>query len=293
VSADQKKPSWLRRRLPSGPQYEQTRRLLLKDGLHTVCQEAQCPNMFECFSRHTATFLILGDRCTRQCTFCAVHHGTLQPPDPTEPERVASAAEALGLQYVVITSVTRDDLEDGGARLFAETIRTVRERLAGIRIEVLIPDFQGDRNALQKVLDAAPDVLNHNLETVLRLYPSVRPQADYGRSLKLLERAATTQPRVLTKSGMMLGLGETDDEIHQSLVDLRASGCRIVTIGQYLRPSSAHHPVVRFVPPAEFESWRIAALALGFDEAACAPFVRSSYNAHEAFGRVCDNRSAK
>jgi lipoyl synthase len=293
VSPDQKKPVWLRRRLPSGPQYEQTRNLLRKGKLHTVCQEAQCPNMFECFSRHTATFLILGDRCTRRCTFCAVLHGPLQPPDPTEPERVASAVVELGLQYVVITSVTRDDLGDGGARMFAETIRKVRERSAGVRIEVLIPDFGGDRGALQKVLEAAPDVLNHNLETVPRLYPSVRPQADYGRSLTLLQQAAKAVPGVPTKSGIMLGLGETHEEVHQTLIDLRSTGCRIVTIGQYLRPSSTHHPVVRFVPPAEFENWRLAALAQGFDEAASGPFVRSSYRAQDAFGRlgVCDNHS--
>ncbi len=278
-----KKPSWLRRRLPSGPQYEQTRRLLRHEGLHTVCQEAQCPNIFECFSRQTATFLILGDRCTRRCTFCAVQHGPFQEPDPMEPERVAAAVATLGLRYVVITSVTRDDLADGGARIFAETIRTVRERSRGVRIEVLIPDFQGDRHALQTVLNAAPDVLNHNLETVPRLYSAVRPQADYGRSLELLQRAAAAAPHIPTKSGIMLGLGEDAHEIRQTLADLRAVGCRIVTIGQYLRPSAAHLAVERFVPPAEFESWRVEALAMGFTEAASGPFVRSSYRAHEAF----------
>ncbi len=286
MSTDQKKPSWLRRRLPSGPQYEQTRRLLRRGGLHTVCQEAQCPNVFECFSRHTATFLILGDHCTRRCTFCAVQHGPLQPPDGGEPGRVAEAVAELCLRYVVITSVTRDDLADGGAAVFAATIRNVRERSPGVRIEVLIPDFQGDPAALQAVLAAAPDVLNHNLETVPRLYPKVRPQADYRRSLELLQRAASAVPRIPTKSGIMLGLGEHPHEIRQTLADLRRIGCQIITIGQYLRPSPAHLAVERFVPPAEFEAWRTEALAMGFDEASCGPFVRSSYRAHESFDRL-------
>lgn len=281
----QQKPSWLRRRLPNGLQYEQTRRLIRKVHLHTVCQEARCPNMFECFASRTATFLILGDRCTRQCTFCAVQHGPQQPADPDEPRRVAAAAAELGLRYVVITSVTRDDLTDGGAGHFAATISKVRETVAKIRIEVLIPDFQGDQAALVTVLDAAPDVLNHNLETMPRLYATVRPQADYHRSLELLRQATAYAPRIPTKSGIMLGLGEEENEIRHTLSDLRATGCRIVTIGQYLRPSSGHHPVVRFVTPEEFERWRQEALALGFDEAACGPFVRSSYRAHDTFDR--------
>jgi lipoic acid synthetase len=284
--AKTKKPPWLRRRLPRGPEYEQTRRLIRQEQLHTVCQEAQCPNMFECFSHHTATFLILGDRCTRNCTFCAVQQGMMAPPDPAEPERVARAVAKLGLRYVVITSVTRDDLPDGGAGLYADTIRTVRKYSPEAKIEVLIPDFRGDPDALHAVLDAAPDILNHNLETVPRLYPAVRPQADYGRSLELLRRATQIAHRIPTKSGIMLGLGETEAEIRRTLGDLRAVGCRIVTIGQYLRPTAAHHAVIRFASPEEFAKWHGEALAMGFTEASCGPFVRSSYRAHDTFERM-------
>jgi lipoic acid synthetase len=287
------KPHWLRRRLPSGPQYEQTRQLLRKGHLHTVCQEARCPNMFECFSKHTATFLILGDHCTRACTFCAVQHGPLQPPDPDEPQRVARAAAELGLTYVVVTSVTRDDLPDGGAGAFAATIQAVTRTVPQARVEVLIPDFQGDRQALRTVLAAAPHVLNHNIETVPRLYASVRPQADYRRSLRLLERTGRYAPGIPAKSGLMLGLGETDNEIEKTLMDLRRSGCRIVTLGQYLQPTQAHHPVKRFVPPEEFDRWRETALAMGFDEAASAPFVRSSYRAHESYRQACKKDPAR
>lgn len=282
-----KKPDWLRRRLPSGPEYEQTRQLLRKGHLHTVCQEAQCPNMFECFARHTATFLILGDRCTRNCSFCAVRHGPRQLPDPDEPERVARTVAELGLSYVVITSVTRDDLPDGGAAAFAATIQAVTQTVPRPRVEVLIPDFQGDPNALQTVLDAGPDILNHNIETVPRLYDTVRPQADYRRSLRLLQRASLYQPEIPTKSGIMLGLGETEEEIENVLRDLREAGCRIVTLGQYLQPTPAHHPVDRFVTPDEFERWRAVALDLGFEEAASGPFVRSSYRAQDSFRKVC------
>lgn len=280
------KPPWLRVRLPSGPRYEQTRRLLELGRLHTVCQEAGCPNMFECFSRHTATFLILGDHCTRNCTFCAVKQGVPHPPDPDEPRRVADAAAELKLRYVVVTSVTRDDLPDGGADQFAATIRSLRRRIAGVRVEVLIPDFQGDPQALQTVLDARPDVLNHNIESVPRLYATVRPQAVYERSLRLLERAAVRAPRITTKSGLMLGLGETDDEIRTSLTDLRRVRCRIITLGQYLQPGPDNHPVVRYVPPEEFSRWRDAALGMGFDEAVAGPFVRSSYQAERSFRKT-------
>lgn len=277
------KPPWLKRRLPSGPTYEQTRALLHSGNLHTVCQEANCPNIFECFSRHTATFLILGDRCTRHCSFCAVQHGPSGPPDAAEPRRVADAAARMRLSYVVVTSVTRDDLPDGGAALFAETITQLRKQIPGVRIEVLIPDFQGNPEALQIVLKAAPDVLNHNIETVARLYEVVRPQADYNRSLQLLERVHRDGPPIPTKSGLMLGLGEDDDEIRMTLQDLRAVKCRILTLGQYLRPSRRHHPVSRYVPPEEFDSWRSEALAMGFDQVASGPFVRSSYNADAIF----------
>ena len=282
----ERKPPWLKRRLPSGPDYEQTRRLIRRQGLHTVCQEAACPNMFECFSNHTATFLILGDLCTRNCSFCNVAHGRPGAPDLREPARVAEAAAEMGLAYVVITSVTRDDLPDGGASVFAETIRTLRSRISGVRIEVLIPDFQGDAAALKTVLDSGPDVLNHNIETVPRLYPEVRPQADYRRSLALLVRAHRLAEHIPTKSGIMLGLGEKDGEIRRTLMDLRETGCSILTLGQYLRPGPNHHPVARYVHPQEFETWRRAALDMGFKAAASEPFVRSSYHAHEAFRKA-------
>lgn len=278
-----KKPSWLKRRLPLGPAYEQTRRRIRAGNLNTVCQQANCPNIFECFSQHTATFLILGDRCTRSCTFCAVQKGPMGPPDPDEPRRVATAAVEMDLQYVVVTSVTRDDLADGGANQFVRTIQAIRRRMGSVRIEVLIPDFQGNEAALQTVLDGRPDVLNHNIETVPRLYPEVRSQAGYGQSLALLKRASKYAPRIPTKSGLMLGLGETGDEVMQALSDLRDMDCQILTLGQYLQPSPDHRPVARYVTPEEFGDWRMTALKMGFDEVSSGPFVRSSYHAKESF----------
>lgn len=283
MHAPSPKPPWLKVRIPSGPRYEQTRRLLREGRLHTVCQEACCPNMFECFSRHTATFLILGAHCTRDCAFCSVSQGPLPPPDPDEPRRVARAAAELGLKYVVVTSVTRDDLPDGGARQFAATIHALREEIAEVRVEVLIPDFQGSREALATVLRARPEVLNHNIETVPRLYAAVRPQAVYQRSIELLAAASAQTPDIPTKSGLMLGLGETDAEIHQTLTDLRRANCRLLTLGQYLQPAPRCHPVIRYVPPDEFDQWRHNALALGFAEVAAGPFVRSSYRAEQSF----------
>jgi lipoic acid synthetase len=283
------KPPWLRRRLPSGPVYEKVRRLLNKGHLHTVCQEAKCPNIWECFSHQTATFLIMGPRCTRNCRFCAVEHGPLSPPDPQEPARVAEAAETMNLSYVVVTSVTRDDLSDGGASFFAETITELRKKMPDILIEVLIPDFQGDADALYTVLKAGTDVLNHNIETVPRLYASVRPEAVYERSLNLLKQAQEYSPDIPTKSGLMLGLGETREEIRGTLSDLRNSGCRILTLGQYLQPSKDHLPVERFIPPEEFDGWRDIALEMGFSVAACGPFVRSSYHAKELFELRIEN----
>jgi lipoic acid synthetase len=279
----QKKPPWLKRRLPSGPEFERTRRRLQQQNLHTVCQEAQCPNIFDCFSRLTATFLILGDHCTRDCSFCAVHKGPGRPVDSDEPRRVAAAALEMGLQYVVLTSVTRDDLPDGGAGHYARTIRALRRAMADVSIEVLIPDFQGDQAALMTVLNAGPNVLNHNLETVPRLYPEVRPQAHYRRSLALLAQASAGFPHIPAKSGLMLGLGETLDEIEQTLLDLRASGCRILTLGQYLQPSAAHYPVQQFITPETFDGLRAMAMGMGFDQVASGPFVRSSYHAKEIF----------
>lgn len=280
------KPPWLKVRIPSGPEYEQTRRLLRDSELHTVCQEACCPNMFECFSRHTATFLILGDHCTRGCGFCAVKHGPLLPIDPDEPRRVARAAASLNLTYVVVTSVTRDDLPDGGAAQFAATIDALRQRIAEVRVEVLIPDFQGSAESLSVVLAARPDILNHNIETVPRLYPTARPEAVYARSLQLLANVSARAPHIPTKSGVMLGLGENDEEIGQTLTDLRQAHCRLLTIGQYLQPSPQNLPVERYVPPSEFDHWRQIALEMGFEEVAAGPFVRSSYQAEKRFAHL-------
>ena len=258
--------------------------------LHTVCQEAMCPNQFECFSNKTATFLIMGPRCTRNCRFCNVALGPEGHPDENEPRRVAKVAAKMGLRYVVVTSVTRDDLSDGGARYFAETIREIRKTIPDARIEVLVPDFQGDEDALKTVLDAEPDVLNHNIETVERLYPTVRPGADYRRSLELLRRVGKHAPEIPAKSGMMLGLGEHDDEIRRTLSDLLGHGCRFLTLGQYLQPSKEHLPVERFVSPEEFESWREKALEMGFQQVASGPFVRSSYHAKDLFQADCEKK---
>jgi lipoic acid synthetase len=281
-----RKPAWLKRRLPAGEAFNQVRELIEAGRLHTVCQEAKCPNIWECYSHRTATFLIMGGRCTRNCRFCSVSPGLPEPLDPDEPERVAEAVERMGLRYAVVTSVTRDDLPDGGAGHFAATLHEIRRRVPGVQIEVLIPDFQGDPAALDVVLRARPDVLNHNIETVPRLYPRVRPQADYRRSLELLRRAGEIAPGTPTKSGLMLGLGERPEEIRQTLLDLRAAGCRILTLGQYLQPSPEHLPVEAYVPPDDFENWRRDALEMGFSEVASAPFVRSSYHAKESFNAL-------
>ncbi len=281
-----RKPGWLKRQLPHGPEFEHIRGLLRQKNLHTVCQEARCPNMWECFSCKTATFLILGAHCSRNCRFCAVEHGIPEPLDPDEPRRVAEAAGQMGLRYVVITSVTRDDLPDGGASQFAAAIHAVRDGVANVRIEVLIPDFQGCRHALKTVLDAGPDVLNHNIETVARLYPVARPQADYRQSLTLLKRVADHAGDIGVKSGLMAGLGETEAELMQTFADLRDAGCRMLTIGQYLQPSRSHLPVASFIAPETFEKWRQIGLAMGFAEVASAPFVRSSYQARDLYKAV-------
>jgi len=277
------KPRWLKKRLPTGPEYEKVKKLIDQDRLHTVCQEAKCPNMWECFSQKTATFLIMGSRCTRNCRFCSVAQGPAGPPDPSESERVAEAVLQMGLSYVVITSVTRDDLADGGAVFFAKTIEAVHRQAPSSKVEVLIPDFQGAAQALQTVLNAHPDILNHNIETVPRLYPIVRPQARYWRSLQLLSRVQTYAPGLPIKSGLMLGLGESFEEIRSTLKDLIEAGCRILTLGQYLQPSKAHLPVKRFITPEEFDKWKSSALEMGFSEVASGPFVRSSYHARELF----------
>jgi lipoic acid synthetase len=280
------KPDWLKRRLPTGAAFEKVKGMIGRDRLHTVCQEAKCPNIWECFSHKTATFLIMGSRCTRSCRFCSVPQGNLEPPDPEEPARVAGVSKEMGLKYVVITSVTRDDLADGGAGIFAETIKEIRNQIPDACVEVLIPDFQGSKKALYTVLRANPDVLNHNIETVARLYPRVRPQANYRRSLQLIQRAHEYNPDMPTKSGLMLGLGEVSDEIEKTLADMLQSGCRILTLGQYLQPSKNHLAVERFIPPQEFEAWRKKALKMGFAKVASGPFVRSSYHAQELFQEV-------
>jgi len=280
------KPRWLKKRLPTGPAFEEIRASLRRSRLHTVCQEAKCPNIWECFSSRTATFLIMGPHCTRNCRFCAVGHGPTGPPDPDEPVRVAEAAKEMGLAYVVVTSVTRDDLHDGGAGFFAKTIQAIRMALPDALVEVLIPDFQGNVDALRTVMAAGPDVLNHNLETVSRLYAVVRPEATYERSLDVLKAAQAYDSSIPTKSGLMLGLGETPDEVKKTLGDLLEAGCRILTLGQYLQPSREHLEVARFVRPEAFEAWKETALGLGFTGVAGGPFVRSSYHAHELYEEV-------
>lgn len=278
-----KKPEWLRRRLPSGPEYEKVRSLIQKGGLHTVCQEASCPNQFECFSSRTATFLILGSKCTRNCRFCNIEAGPDGPPDDNEPEKVAQAAHKMNLSYVVVTSVTRDDLADGGAGLFAATILALKKKIPGVRIEVLIPDFMGDENALKTVLEAGPNVLNHNMETVERLYPSVRPEADYNRSLDLLTGVSKFDPSIPAKSGLMLGLGEKPEEIEKTIEDLYLAKVKILTLGQYLQPTKNHLPVKEFVTPEQFEQWRQKAYQIGIPKVASGPFVRSSYHAGKLY----------
>ena len=279
-----RRPDWLKARIPSGKGYLETKSVLRTLDLHTVCESANCPNIGDCFSRHTATFLILGNVCTRSCPFCDIRSGKPLPVDPEEPRRVGDAARRLGLRYVVVTSVNRDELPDGGASHFAATIAAIREANPGARVEVLIPDFMGDPDALRIVLRARPDVLNHNMETVRRLYPRARPGGRYDRSLALLAQAAREAPDVPAKSGVMLGLGETVEEVEELLRDLHAHGCSMVTLGQYLPPSGAHLPLERYVPPAEFAHYREYGLALGIRQVASGPLVRSSFHAEEQAG---------
>jgi lipoic acid synthetase len=281
-----RRPHWLKVKAPTGDRFFSLRQMVQQNQLHTVCQSAHCPNIGDCWGRGTATFLILGDICTRNCRFCAVQHGTPLPVDEDEPRRVAEAVNKLNLKYAVITSVTRDDLPDGGAHLFANTIQEIRKHLPTCEIEVLIPDFQGSTDALNLVLDAHPTVLNHNLETVPRLYPQVRPQADYTRSLALLDRAKKFG--ATTKTGLMLGLGETLDEVLVVLVDLRKIDCDILTLGQYMQPGKEYLPIERFVTPEEFQQLKTAGLQMGFKLVESAPLVRSSYHADEAMEIVQD-----
>ena len=277
-----KKPEWIRVRLGNSARFHEVKNILRSQKLHTVCEEATCPNIGECFGKGTATFMILGDLCTRRCPFCDVAHGRPLPPDTEEPDHLAETIAALKLRYVVITSVDRDDLRDGGAGHFASCIRAVRERSPATRIEVLVPDFRGRLEAALDCLSAwPPDVMNHNLETVPRLYKQARPGADYRHSLRLLQDFKRRFPHVPTKSGLMVGLGETDEEIVEVMRDLRAHDVNMLTIGQYLQPSAHHAPLLRYVEPAVFEHYARVAHELGFTHAACGPLVRSSYHADE------------
>ncbi|MDZ7698626.1 MAG: lipoyl synthase [Deltaproteobacteria bacterium] len=285
------KPPWLKKRLSSGESYGRVVRLLKECGLHTVCEAAHCPNLGECFARGTATFMILGNMCTRNCRFCAVMHGPPDAPEKDEPRKVADAVKELGLMYAVVTSVTRDDLKDGGADHFARTIRAIKARNPATGVEVLIPDFKGSEAALKRVVAAAPDVLNHNLETVPRLYGDVRPEADYHRSLSLLRAVRRINPEMITKSGLMLGLGETSEEVKAVLADLVDEGCRALTLGQYLAPSREHHPVMEFVYPDVFLYWEKTAYDMGFEAVASGPFVRSSFQAEQMFQKLGKNAS--
>ena len=274
-----RKPSWLKVRAPGSPNYMRLRALMREQNLHTVCEEARCPNIGECWEERTATFMILGDVCTRRCGFCAVSHGLPTWQDWGEPDRVGRTVAGLGLAHVVVTSVNRDDLADGGAEIFARTIRAIRREAPGCRVEVLIPDFQGSAVALETVLEARPDVLNHNVETVPRLYREVRPGARYERSLELFDRARRHPTGPVTKSGVMLGLGETIDEVRATMEDLRGVGVQLLTLGQYLRPSPAHLPVARYVTPEEFRALAALGGGLGFRHVEAGPLVRSSYHA--------------
>ncbi|HZP57145.1 MAG TPA: lipoyl synthase [Dehalococcoidia bacterium] len=276
-----RKPEWLKVRFPAGERYQQLKSLMRDQRLNTVCEDARCPNIGECWNAGTATFMILGDVCTRSCGFCAVTTGRPGAIDPVEPFRLASAVRALGLDYVVITSVNRDDVESGGAEVFAACIKAIRRQDPAVRVEVLIPDFKGNWEALAQVVRARPYVLNHNIETVPRLYRRVRPQAQYERSLELLARAKALAPEMLTKSGFMVGLGETSEELHDVMRDLRAHGCDIVTIGQYLRPTRDHLPVERYYEPDEYELFRRWGIELGFAHVEAGPLVRSSYHAEK------------
>jgi lipoyl synthase len=281
VAPREPKPEWLKVRAPGSPAYLQLKSLMRDLKLHTVCEEARCPNIGECWTHGTATFMILGDICTRACGYCAVGHGRPHAIDTAEPARVADAVQKLDLAHVVITSVDRDDVADGGALIFAETVREIRKRTPAASIEVLIPDFQGNEAALHTVLDAGPDILNHNTETVPRLYRLARSGGRYSRTLELLDRSRKYAPSIATKSGIMLGLGEEWDEVISTLADLRKAGCAILTLGQYLRPSAAHLPMARYYHPDEFARLKAESLAMGFTHVESGPLVRSSYHAHE------------
>lgn len=274
-------PEWLKVRAPGSPRYIELKGLMEKESLHTVCEEAHCPNIGECWDRGTATFMILGDICTRACLYCAVTTGRPAGIDLQEPARLAKAVKEIGLDYCVITSVNRDELADGGAFIFASCIKKIREEAPACKVEVLIPDFAGSWPALQKVMDARPDVLNHNIESVPRVFQKVRPKGDYRMSLELLAKAKEMAPGTVTKSGIIVGMGEREDELLETMADLRGVDCDLLTIGQYLRPSRKHLPIDRFYTPAEFDQLREAGDSMGFKHVASGPLVRSSYHADE------------
>ncbi|MGL1890743.1 MAG: lipoyl synthase [Spirochaetaceae bacterium] len=285
-----KKPDWLRIKVNQNDNLTFIEDLLKKRSLNTVCNEAMCPNRGECYSKKTATFIVLGKVCTRNCTFCTVTKGKTETPDINEPGNIALAVKEMGLRHVVITSVTRDDLADGGSAHFAEIINRIKESSPSVIIEVLIPDFRGNEDALRTVIDAAPDIINHNMETVKSLYDEVRPQAKYEQSLELLKRVKEIAPEIVTKSGIMLGLGETADQIFYLLKDLREVECQILTIGQYLAPSEDHHEVVEYIHPDKFEEYKRLGEKLGFLSVASSPLVRSSYNAEEMYNLIERNK---
>jgi lipoic acid synthetase len=274
-------PDWLKVTSPGGPRYIELQNLMRGQQLHTVCEEAHCPNIGECWSRGTATFMVLGDICTRRCHYCAVTTGRPIGIDLQEPKRLAETVQTMGLRYCVVTSVNRDDLPDGGAYIFAACINKIRELNPDCRVEVLVPDFAGSEAALRKVIEARPAVLNHNIESTVRVFPKVRPKGDYQLSLQLLAKAKEIEPSTVTKSGIIVGMGETVEEVLQTMDDLRGVDCDLLTVGQYLRPSAKHHPIDRFYTPAEFEELRQAGMAMGFKHVASGPLVRSSYHADE------------
>lgn len=282
ISSPPERPRWLRAPAPVGENYRELKDIVREQRLHTVCESAACPNIGECWNRRTATFMILGNVCTRRCGFCAVQKGSPMAVDYDEPRRVAEACAALGLRYAVVTSVNRDDRKDGGAELFAQTIRAIRERIPGCKVEVLVPDFQGSHAAMEIVMEAAPDVLNHNTETVPRLYRQVRLGARYERSLDMLAYAKKLRPNVPTKSGLMLGLGETPEEVRSVMRDLHSHSVNILTLGQYLRPSAKHLPILRYVPTEEFHDFKRLGYEYGFSHVEAGPLVRSSYHADNA-----------
>jgi lipoic acid synthetase len=281
-----RKPPWLKVKAPGGPNYVEVKRLMRELGLHTVCEEARCPNVGECWEHRAATFMILGDVCTRNCPYCAVAHGTPVAYDVDEPRRLAEAVEAMNLRHVVITSVDRDDLPNGGAEAFAACVHEIRARLPETTVELLTPDFRGSERALRIVVDARPDIFNHNLETVARLYRIARPGGRYDRALELLAKAGELDPNLVTKSGIICGLGEEWDELLTAMRDLRAHGVQILTLGQYLRPSSGHLPIARYYTPNEFDALREAGLQMGFRHVEAGPLVRSSYHAWEQAQRA-------